>query len=131
MARPPTYQSDEEKPVTVSVRVPVALYAQAKAYAGQRRMSFTDLLLDGLRLRLETPADPRDVLVSRDNTVLQEVQEMIRAAVQKEVGTLRDFLGPQAAALGLRLTAAPTPELSYDYNNTVMQEQSGHVSDTS
>ena len=81
MARPPTYQSDEEKPVTVSVRVPVELYAQTKAYAGQRRMSLTDLLLDGLRLRLETPADPRDILVSQDNTVMQELQEMIRAAV--------------------------------------------------
>ena len=31
MARPPTYQSAEEKPVTVSARVPVELYAQAKA----------------------------------------------------------------------------------------------------
>ena len=72
MARPPIYHSAEDMPVAVSLRVPRALYAQAKAYAGQRRMSFTDLLLDGLRLRLDTPADPRDILVSHDNTVMQE-----------------------------------------------------------
>jgi len=50
---------------------------------------------------------------------MQEVQAMIRAAVQKEVGTLRDFLKLQ-----------PTPELSYDDNNTVMQEENWYVSDT-
>ena|SRR3989442_4400869 len=124
MARPPTYQSDDERPTTVSVRIPRELYHQAKAYAVQRRTSLTELLLDGLRLRLETPADPRDILVSQDNTVMQELQEMIRAAVQQEIGTLSDFLGPQARAVGLTLTpaAAPVPELSYDENNTVLQE---------
>ena len=124
MARPPTYQSDEEKPVTVSVRVPVELYAQAKAYAGQRRMSLTDLLLDGLRLRLETPADPRDVLVSQDTTVIQELQEMIRAAVHKEIGTLSDFLGPQARAAGLLPTPAAPPSggIQHYENTTVIQE---------
>src|SRR5438874_6350730 len=124
MARPPTYQSDEEKPVAVSVRVPVELYAQAKAYAGQRRMSLTDSLLDGLRLRLETPADPRDVLVSQDTTVMQELQEMIRAAVHKEIGTLSDFLGPQARAAGLLPTPAAPPSggIQHYENTTVIQE---------
>src|SRR5438552_2623632 len=105
MARPPTYHSDDERPTTVSVHIPQELYHQAKAYAVQRRTTITEVLLEGLRLRLETPADPRDILVSHDNTVIQELQEMIRAAVQKEVGTLRDFLGPQARAAGL----LPTP----------------------
>ena len=105
MARPPTYQSDDERPVTVSVRIPQELYAQAKAYAVQRRTTITELLLDGLRLRLETPTDPRDIVVAQDTTVIQELQEMIRAAVQQEIGTLRDFLGPQARAAGL----LPTP----------------------
>jgi len=126
MARPPTYHSDDERPTTVSVRIPQELYAQAKAYAGQRRTTLTELLLEGLRLRLETPADPRDILVSQDTTVIQELQEMIRAAVHKEIGTLSDFLGPQARAAGLLLTpeapAASVPELSYDENITVAQE---------
>jgi len=94
-----------------------------------RRTTLTELLLDGLRLRLETPADPRDILVSHDNTVIQDMQAMIRAAVQQEVGILRDFLGPHAAAVGLRLTpeapAAPTQEKVYDDNNTVIQEEAG------
>jgi hypothetical protein len=129
MSRPPTYQSDAERPTTVSVRIPQELYAQAKQYVAMRRISLTELLLDGLRLRLDTPADPRDILVSQDNTVIQEMQAMIRAAVQQEVGILRDFLGPQAAAVGLRLTpeapAAPMQEKSYDDNNTVIQEEAG------
>jgi len=94
MARPPTYHSDDERPTTVSVRIPQELYAQAKAYAGQRRTTLTELLLEGLRLRLETPADPRDILVSQDTTVIQELQEMIRASVQAEIGKLSDFMGP-------------------------------------
>ncbi len=124
MARPPTYHTDAEKPVTVSVRIPRALYAQAQQYVSMRRTTLTEVLLDGLRLRLETPADPRDVLVSQDNTVMQELQEMIRAAVHKEIGTLSDFLGPQARAAGLLPTpaAAPVPELSHDDNITALQE---------
>ena len=101
MARPPTYQSAEEKPVTVSARVPVELYAQAKAYAGQRRMSLTDVLLDGLRLRLETPAGPRDIIVAQDNTVIQEetvqVSDVGDTACQTAVppfDTSKRYLGP-------------------------------------
>ena len=49
---------------------------------------------------------------------MQEVQEMIRAAVQKEIGTLRDFLGPHASALGVLPTPeappASVPDISHD-----------------
>ena len=124
MARPPTYHTDAEKPVTVSVRIPRALYAQAQQYVSMRRTTLTEVLLDGLRLRLETPADPRDVLVSQDNTVMQELQEMIRAAVHKEIGTLSDFLGPQARAAGLLPTPAAPPRggIQHYENTTVIQE---------
>ena len=124
MARPPTYHTDAEKPVTVSVRIPRALYAQAQQYVSMRRTTLTEVLLDGLRLRLETPADPRDVLVSQDNTVMQELQEMIRAAVHKEIGTLSDFLGPQARAAGLLPTPAAPPSggIQHDENTTGIQE---------
>ena len=124
MARPPTYHTDAEKPVTVSVRIPRALYAQAQQYVSMRRTTLTEVLLDGLRLRLETPADPRDVLVSQDNTVMQELQEMIRAAVHKEIGTLSDFLGPQARAAGLLPTPAAPPSggIQHYENTTVIQE---------
>jgi hypothetical protein len=129
LGRPFVYQSDAEKPVTVSLRIPRDLYDQAQRYVKMHLpMTLTDLLLDGLRLSLETPADPRDIILSDDNTVMQEVQEMIRAAVQTEIGKLNTFMG--SALDALRPAPAPAPEapaaslaaLSYD-DNTVIQEE--------
>jgi len=105
--RPFVYQSDTEKPVTVSVRLPRDVYDQVERYVKMHPgMTLAEFLLDGARLRLDTPADPRDLLLSDDNTVIQEIQAMIRAAVQAEIGTLRDFLGSAMDALKL----SPTPE---------------------
>jgi hypothetical protein len=119
LGRPFVYQSDAEKPMTVSLRLPRDLYEQAQRYVRMRHpMTLTELLLDGLRLRLETPTDPRDILLSDDNTVMQELQEMIRTAVTAEVGKLAAFLAPR----GDTAMDTPVPELSHD-NNTVLQEQ--------
>jgi hypothetical protein len=89
-------------------------------------MTLTEFFLDGARLRLDTPADPRDIILSDDNTVIQEVQEMIRAAVQAEIGTLRDFLGPPSSTPGdmpaPEAPAQPVPDLS-STGNTVLQEE--------
>ena len=117
--RPFEYDSDIERPVTVSLRIPRDLYNRMETYRRMHRQSITELLLDGLRLRLETPADPRDIILSDDNTVIQEVQEMIRAAVQAEIGKLTAFLnntpfGP-SAPLG-----ETVEELSHN-SNTVLQ----------
>jgi len=125
--RPPVYQSKDEKPVTVSLRIPRDVYEQAQRYVRMRRpMTLTDLLLDGLRLRLETPVDPRDIILSDDNTVILELQEMIRAEVQAEIGKLNNFMGSAFDALKLapapETPAAPMPELSHD-DNTVLQEK--------
>src|SRR3989442_2775509 len=89
-------------------------------------MTLTDLLLDGLRLRLETPADPRDIILSDDNTVMQELQKMIQTAVQAEIGKLNTFMGSAFDALKLapasEAAAAPVPELSHN-GNAVIQEE--------
>jgi len=55
---------------------------------------------------------------------MQELQEMIRAAVHKEIGTLSDFLGPQARAAGLLPTPAAPPSggIQHYENTTVIQE---------
>ena len=123
--RPDKYHSDTERPVNVSLRIPRDLYEQAERYRRMRSLTLTELLLDGLRLRLETPADPRDIILSDDNTVMQALQEMIQTAVQAEIGKLRDFTGPHLSIPGLIATpeapAEPVPELSHD-NNTVLQE---------
>ena len=127
LGRPFVYQSDAEKPVTVSLRLPRDVYEQAQRYVRMHPpMTLTDLLLDGLRLRLETPADPRDIILSDDNTVMQEVQEMIRAAVQAEIGKLSDFMGPHFSTLGVMPTpeapAEPVPDKPHN-GNAVIQEK--------
>jgi len=126
LGRPPVYQTKDEKPATVSLRIPRDLYEQAQRYVGMRRpMTLTDLLLDGLRLRLETPADPRDLILSDDNTVIRELQEMIQAAVKAEVGKLSSFMQPHFSRQGVippsEPPAEPVPALSHD-DNTILQE---------
>lgn len=95
--RPPTYQSAEERPVTVSLRIPRGLYAEVQRYVAMRpRMTLTEFLLDSMRLKLETPTAPRDIVLSDDNTVIQELQEMVDTAVQNalilESAVLREEL---------------------------------------
>src|SRR2546430_11696568 len=127
--RPFAYQSDEEKPVTVSLRIPREVYAQVERYVKMHPgMTLTEFMLDGIRLRLDTPADPRDLILSDDNTVIQEVQEMIRTAVQAEIGKLGDFMQPHFNRQGVipppEAAAEPVPELAHD-DNTVLQKTEG------
>src|SRR6266849_9848595 len=51
LGRPPLYH-DDERPVTVSLRIPHDLAAQMKRYASRHRQSVTELLLDGLKWRI-------------------------------------------------------------------------------
>jgi hypothetical protein len=53
------YASDAEKPVMLSVRVPRELYDRLERYAMQYRQSISELVKDGVELRLEMEADPR------------------------------------------------------------------------
>src|SRR6266571_2682817 len=127
--RPFAYQSDTEKPVTVSLRIPRDVYKQVERYVHMHPgMTLTEFMLDGIRLRLDTPADPRDIILSDDNTVMQEVQEMIRAAVQREVGKLSAFMPPHVTRPGVipppEAATEPVPELSHD-DKTVLQETEG------
>ena len=126
LGRPSVYQSDAEKPVTVSLRLPRDVYEQAQRYVGMRLpMTLTDLLLDGLRLRLDTPADPRDLILSDDNTVIQELQEMVEAAVQRALAkqrTTAPTLDPPTLTPAPEAPAEPIPEISHD-DNTVLQQK--------
>jgi hypothetical protein len=82
MARPPKYASEEDKPVSVTLRLPRDLYDQAQQHAKRRQTTLTELVREGLQLRLETPTDPRDILATQDITVMQEVRQMIADEVQ-------------------------------------------------
>jgi len=124
--RPFVYQSDTEKPVTVSVRLPRELYDQVERYVKMHPgMTLTEFLLDGARLRLDTPADPRDLLLSDDNTVIQELEEMVEAVVQKVLA--RERTAPPALDTPPRTPeqeapAQPVADLSYN-GNIVIQEE--------
>src|SRR5437879_5908409 len=127
LGRPYKYHEDEVRPVTISLRIPPDLAEELKAYAAQHRQSITDVVMDGIRMRLDTPADPRDLILSDDNTVIPEVQEMIRAAVQAEVGRVSAFSQPHShtpRGTPPEAAAEPAPALSSD-DNTVLQETEG------
>jgi len=109
--RPFVYQSDEERPVSVSIRIPHALYDEVQEAVGMRRTTITTAILDGLRWWLDTPADPRELLASDEsNTVMQELREMVAALVQAEMGKI------QSGA------SIVQPAFQQDKSNTVMQE---------
>jgi hypothetical protein len=110
LGRPFEYDSDEERPVTVSLRIPRDLYNLMEHYRKLHQQSITEILLDGLKMRLDTPADPRDVILSDDNTVIREVQEMIQTAVRAEIGKLGDFLSSSPFRPPSHLETVEEPE---------------------
>ena len=72
----PTLYSDEDRPVTVSLRIPRDLHTQLMRYAARHRQTVSELVKDGLEWRLDQD-DPRYSTVQDfsyyDNTVLQEL----------------------------------------------------------
>lgn len=97
MARPPKYASEDDKPVSVTLRLPRNLYDQAQQHARRRQATLTELVREGLQLRLETPTDPRDILVSQDTTVMQELRRMIVDEVQAALAA-QSFQTPATTA---------------------------------
>ena len=68
--------------MSVTLRIPRDLYDQAQHHAKMRQTTLTQLVIEGLQMRLETTTDPRDILASQDNTVMQELRQMITDEVQ-------------------------------------------------
>lgn len=52
------YHSEDDKPVTISLRLPRELHARLEQYATQHRQSISELMRDGLEWRL-SEGDPR------------------------------------------------------------------------
>jgi hypothetical protein len=119
--RPFVYHSDDDRPVTVSLRMPRDLYAQIQHRVRQRHQTMTDALLDAARRWLATPHDPRDVILSDDNTVIQRLQRMVDAAVEAAL----------TARQGAPVSHAPAvmPPLSHDGNTVLRQPASPTASD--
>jgi len=118
LGRPFTYQSEDERPVTVSLRIPRDLHDRMSDYAARHRQSVTELLLDGLTWRLEQD-DPRRESVGNisyyDNTVMQELVKPVH---------LIDGLIPfdEDLATFQESEAKALPDIS-NYDNTVIQEK--------
>jgi hypothetical protein len=117
MARPPKYQSEAEKPVNVSLRLPRDLYDQAQHYVKMRRTTLTELMVEGLRMRLEAPTDPRDIIASQDITAMQELKQMIAEEVRAILAVQRLPIAESAP----ETLAPPISIFLHDKNNTVMQ----------
>jgi hypothetical protein len=130
--RPPTYQSEDERPVSVSVRIPRALYDQCQQRASQRRLTMTEALLEGAQLWLDTPADPRAVVLSDNgNTVIQEWEDRFAALATRLQTQIDTALQVALTRLQHAASAAPLPPtvdhqasavIPYDNSNTVLQE---------
>jgi hypothetical protein len=118
MARPPKYASEEDKPVSVTLRLPRDLYDQAQQHAKRRQTTLTELVREGLQMRLETPTDPRDILATQDITVMQELEQMIDARVYTILATEGFHASAAAPASPVQKEAdkSKTPH----YSNTIM-----------
>jgi Arc/MetJ-type ribon-helix-helix transcriptional regulator len=123
--RPFEYQSEEERPVTVSLRIPRELYEPVQQRVQLRRTTLTEAIKDALGLWLEKPLDPRDLISSDDNTVIRELEEMVEAAVQRALAKERAALGALDTSTSTPASeAAPQPGVDLSYNdNTVLQEE--------
>ena len=117
MARPPKYASEEEKPVSVTLRLPRNLYNQAQQHARRRQTTLTELVREGLQMRLETPTDPRDILATQEITVMQELRQMIAAEVQAALAAQT----PEATAPRQRADTSKTQH----YSNATQEQPSG------
>jgi hypothetical protein len=121
MARPPKYASDDEKPVSVTFRIPRDLYDQAQQHAQRRQTTLTELVCEGLQMRLETPTDPRDILAMQDITVMQELREMIADEVQAALAAQHQHAPAPAVA-----TTPPPNGLAEHYGNANTVREHGH-----
>ena len=122
MARPLKYATESDKPVSISLRIPRTLYEQAQQHAQKRRTTLTELVIEGLRWRLETPTDPRDVVASRDITVMQDLEQMIDARVYAVLEARGLLAHAPAATPPVIFPQTPEVEPVQD-SNAVMQEQ--------
>lgn len=123
MARPKKYDEGEQ-PYGLTIRIPRDLFNELKRYAAIHRQTLTEVLLDGLRLRLDTPTDPRDIIASQDITVMQDLERLIDARIAAQLAqyALQEaqhaFTPPTPAQVSVETPSAPLPQ----DGNAVMQQ---------
>jgi predicted transcriptional regulator len=88
------YQSDDEKPVAISLRLPRELRTRLERYATQHRQSISELVRDGLEWRL-SEGDPRGL--GEASTQDDEVYYMSNTA--NTLADIRQALARQEAQI--------------------------------
>ncbi len=122
--RPFLYQSADERPRTVSVRIPRELYDQLERQVKQRRSTMSEALLEAIRLWLETPADPREFLSSdNSNTVIPQLAEMVAELVERHLAQIHATQPPVPTAPVQ--APAPTRDEIPSYNSTTVIQRPG------
>jgi recombinase len=126
MARPPKY-TDADKPVSVSLRIPRDIYDQAQHLAQIRRTSLTEVVLEGLRQRLEMPVSSMPLVPYDDHTtVIQELTRLLDARIQtviQELDVMIDIRLSTALAALSEAPIPPVPALLHNDTITVMQDR--------
>lgn len=125
MARPPKYASEEDKPVSVTLRLPRDLYDQAQHHAKRRQTTLTELVREGLQMRLETPTDPRDILATQDITVMRELRQMIAEEVRAALAT-QSFQVPETISARQKEDKSKTENYSNATTSQAYEPEPGH-----
>lgn len=122
------YQNDDEKPVTISMRLPKELHTRLEQYATQHRQSISELVRDGLAWRL-SEGDPRGLgdasakddeayYMSKTANALADMRQALarqEAQIQTIVQALERQTTPAGNGLYSSHTTMPANEVAVSY----------------
>ena len=131
LGRPFVYQDGEDRPVTMSFRIPHALAQRLKDYATRHRQSSTALVIEGLEWRLDhapvSRQDARSNIQYYDNTISELREEMSARAMRDLLARVEAIeaalatRGHEAPALTADASESTRGDISHYDNNTVIQ----------
>ena len=119
------YTADIEKPVMVSVRVPRELYERLERYAGQHRQSISDLVKDGIEMRLDVEADPRSR--KAESTTEEPLEQDGGASLLRDIQATLARHESQMAALMQAIELRTTPGSNGLYDSVSSPVIHGHT----
>jgi hypothetical protein len=109
------YQSDDEKPVTISMRLPKELHTRLEQYATQHHQSVSELVRDGLEWRLGD-GDPRGL----GDTSTKDDKAYYMSNTANALADMRQALARQEAQIQAivqaleRQTGIPHPSMTHN-----------------
>lgn len=130
------YQHEDEKPVTISIRLPKELHTRLEQYAAQQRQSISELLRDGLEWRLSA-GDPRGVgdasaqddeaySMRKTADALADMRQALarqEAQIQTIVQALERQTTPAGNGLSASYTTMPATEVAVSYQEAAYTQR--------